>query len=82
MFNRPPLGGFDAKLAGAYLLPPTIKPKKKKKPLVEAPEQELDKQAAALGNAVALEKLAEAQRRIASGDMGGGWNPFDQLIAK
>jgi len=82
MFNRPPLGGFDAKLAGAYLLPPTVKPKKKKKPTVEAPEPELDKQAAALANAVAFEKLAEFQRRLASGDLGGGWNPFDQLITK
>jgi hypothetical protein len=76
---KPTLGGFNAKLAEAYLLPPTVKPKKKKKPAPPA-ETELDKQADALAYASMQEKLAEFNQRLAARDLGGGWNPYDQII--
>lgn len=81
MFNKPLLGGFDAKVAGAYLLPPT-KPKKKKKvqPEDELPEA-LNKEASALAEAIVFEKQAELRRRVQSGDLGGGWDPNAQIIA-
>lgn len=79
MFNKPLLGGFHEKVAGAYLLPPTTKPKKKKKVQPDEQLEELDKAAAALATAVVLEKQAELHRRVQSGDLGGGWDPNNQL---
>jgi hypothetical protein len=83
MFNNlrsnlfPTLGGFSNKLAGAYLLPPTEKIKKKKK-VTPVEETELDKEAAFAEQAI-LEQQAITRRQLQSGDFGGGWNPFNQF---
>jgi hypothetical protein len=75
----PLLGGFNAKAAAAYLLPPTDKVKKKKKPTpIKLPEEELDKEAAFSEEAI-LEQQAIMQRQLQSGDFVGGWNPFKQV---
>jgi hypothetical protein len=75
MFPRPPLGGFSAKYAGAYLLPPTVKPKKKKK--VQTDEESLDELAKTAAAQDALdEQRMIMRRRLQAGDLGGGWNPF------
>lgn len=82
MFNRLSLGGFHEKVAGAYLLPPKSKLKKKKKdqPAEELEQlEELDKVASAIAEAVVLEKQAELRRWTQFGDLGGGWDPNDQL---
>lgn len=81
MFRKPLLGGFDAKVASAYLLPPSPKPKKKKKIQAEtSPAEPTCKQAATRLEAIVLEKQAEFCRRLQSNDLGGGWNPHDQII--
>jgi hypothetical protein len=83
MFNKPMLGGLNVKAASAYLLPPPLKPRKKKQKtkLENLPEENesLDKQASALADAIVFEKQAELYRKIESGDLGGGWNPHDQI---
>jgi len=83
MFNKPMLGGLNVKAAGAYLLPPTLKARKKKQKtkLEKLPEENelLDKQASELATAIILEKQAELFRKIQAGDLGGGWNPYDQI---
>jgi hypothetical protein len=80
MYNIPPLGGFTSKLAGAYLLPPTRKLKKKK---VQKPEQELDtaEKVASIVSQIVFEKQAELANRIHSGNLGGGWNLFDHSVS-
>jgi len=83
MFNKPTLGGIDVKAASAYLLPPSLKSRKKKqKPKLEQlaeNDEALDKQASAVAAAVVFEKRAEFFRKVQSGDLGGGWNPYDQI---
>jgi hypothetical protein len=77
--NMPVIGGFDPKVAAAYLLPPTDKVKKKKKVTPAQPDEEaLDKEAA-FAEAAILEQQAIMQRQLQSGDFGGGWNPFKQV---
>lgn len=76
MSHLPILGCLDEKQAKAYLLRPTGKSKKKKrrrgggvgKVAADAAEQAINVQQAAM------------QERLQSGDLGGGWNPSDQLI--
>jgi hypothetical protein len=80
MTAMPTLGGLDEKYAGAYLIRPTAKPKKKKKKKSKRPTLKgLDKAAAdAAVQAISAQQIAMRQR-LQSGDLGGGWNPFDQL---
>lgn len=83
MFNKPMLGGLDVKAASAYLLPPSSKPRKKKQKLkleqLAENDEALDKQASEIAAAVVFEKQAELSRKIQAGDLGGGWNPYDQI---
>jgi hypothetical protein len=72
------LGGFDAKTAAAYLMPPTDKVKKKKKGTPAEQLEELDKEAA-FAEAAIFEQQAIMQQQIKSADFGGGWNPFQQF---
>ena len=74
----PLLGGFDAKTAAAYLMPPTDKVKKKKKGTPAEQLEELDKEAA-FAEAAIFEQQAIMQKQIKSADFGGGWNPFQQF---
>jgi len=55
--------------------------KKQKTKLEKLPEENelLDKQASELATAIILEKQAELFRKIQAGDLGGGWNPYDQI---
>jgi hypothetical protein len=78
MFTRPTLGGFSAKYAGAYLLPPADKLKKKKKP--QSSEDVVDELAktAAAQDAV-REQQAVMRRQLRANDLGGGWNPYNQI---
>ena len=80
MTDMPTLGGLNEKYAGAYLIRPTTKPQKKKKKKPQTPDTlELDKTAAdAAVQAISDQQIAMRQR-LQSGDLGGGWNPFDQL---
>ncbi len=78
--NMPMLGGFHWKAAGAYLLPPAKKPKKKKQTTPPAEEVELAKAAADLAEQLVWEKCAELRRRLQACDLGGGWNPHDQIV--
>jgi hypothetical protein len=73
MFNRTMLGGVSDKYAGAYLLPPAKR--KKKKQLTEVDPEVLDK----VASAVVREQQAIMQQQLAAGDLGGGWNPYDQV---
>lgn len=71
MYDAVPLGGF--KFAGAYLLPPAVKPKKKKKlrPAETEPSPALeDKQA------FFLEKAAEWQSSFDAACLRAGWQPW------
>jgi hypothetical protein len=76
MPDSPILGCLVEKGAGAYLIRPTGKSKKKKKRrrsgidklATDAAEQAIDAQQVVM------------QERMQSGDLGGGWNPSDQLI--
>lgn len=79
MFNMPILGCVTEKYAGAYLIPPIEqeKKKKKKRKLQSAGIDNLAKVAAA--QALDAQQTI-MQRRIQSGDLGGGWNPSNQLI--
>jgi hypothetical protein len=78
MFNMPILGCVTEKYAGAYLIPPVEQEKKKKKRKPQSPG--IDK----LATAAAIQALdvqqAIMQRRIQSGNLGGGWNPSNQLV--
>lgn len=76
--HLPLLGGFNAKTAAAYLLPPTDKVKKKKKGTPAEQLEELDKEAA-FAEAAIFEQQAIMQQQIKSADFGGGWNPFQQF---
>jgi hypothetical protein len=71
MSNLPPLGGFNFKLAGAYLLPPA-KPMKKKKPLKSKPIQDEEK-AAALLDAIMRKEAANTLSHLASYNFASGW---------
>ena len=77
------LGGLDIKAASAYLLPPSSKPRKKKQKLkleqLAENDEALDKQASEVAAAVVFEKRAEFLRKVQAGDLGGGWNPHDQI---
>jgi len=78
MWNKPLLGGFDIKYAAAYLLPPTtIKKKKKKMPAEE--ETEVEKVAAALGNAIVNARLSLLRQQMRSGDLGTGQHFNNQI---
>lgn len=83
MFNKPILGGLNVKAASAYLLPPSSKPRKKKQKLkleqFAEKDEALDKQASAIAATVVFEKQAEFLRKVQSGDLGGGWNPYNQI---
>lgn len=59
------------------MLRPTVKPKKKKK---KKQAEELDKVAMDLGLEAINSIRTSMQKRVQSGDLGGGWNPSDQLI--
>jgi hypothetical protein len=74
MFNGIMLGGISEKYAGAYLLPPTKRKKKKPQPDEVDPEV-LDK----VASAVVRNQQAIMQQQLAAGDLGGGWNPYDQV---
>jgi hypothetical protein len=69
MNGQPLLGGVSEKLAAGYLLRPKKKRKKK-----QTKEQEAEKVAAAWLNA-----QLDFNARVQSGDLGGGWNPLDQI---
>jgi len=69
MNGLPLLGGINEKLAAGYLLRPKKKRKNKK-----TEEQEAEKVAAAWLNA-----QLDLNTRVQSGDLGGGWNPLDQI---
>jgi hypothetical protein len=78
MWNKPLLGGFDIKYAAAYLLPPTtIKKKKKKMPAEE--ETEVEKVAAALGNAIVNARLSLLRQQMRSNDLGAGQHFNNQI---
>lgn len=87
MWNKPLLGGFDIKYAGAYLLPPTTiesveaedEKKKKKKKRVDAAKIEVEKMAAVLGDAIVIDRLSLIKQQLRSGDLGGGWHPDNQI---
>lgn len=67
MWNKPLLGGLDIKYAAAYLLPPTtMKKKKKKTPLEEEEETDVEKVAAALGNAIVNARLSLLRQQMHS----------------
>lgn len=78
MMHMPILGCLTEKCAGAYLIRPD-KPdkseKKKKKKLTS-----IDKLAADVAERAVAGQQVILQRRMQSGDLGGGWNPSDQLI--
>jgi len=71
------MGGVSEKYAGAYLLRPNVKLKKKKK---KDQKEILDKAALDAGLQAFNSVKTAMQKRIQSGDLGGGWNPSDQLI--
>lgn len=78
MSGLPTLGCLSEKSARAYLLRPLEESKKKKKKKRQVTE--LDKVASdAAEQAIAMQQLV-MQARIRSGDLGGGWNPSDQMI--
>jgi hypothetical protein len=84
MSNIPILGCLNEKFAGAYLIRPTVKPKKKKKKKKQnsAQSEELDKLASAIAEQSVISQQIVMQKKLQSGNLGGGWNPFDQLIDK
>lgn len=79
MWNKPLLGGFDIKYAAAYLLPPTTVKKKKKKMPLEEEDTEVEKMAAALGDAIVNARLSLLRQQMSSGDLGGGRHPNNQV---
>jgi hypothetical protein len=81
MSHMPILGCLDEKFAEAYLIRPAADPKKKKKKKRKpAQVEELDKLASAtIEQAVDTQRIA-MRKQLRSGNLGGGWNPFDQLI--
>jgi len=79
MSSMPLLGCLDEKSAGAYLLRPTVKSKKKKKKKNQA-DDKIEKIALATAERAIGVERALLQRQLQSGDLGGGWNPFDQMI--
>ena len=66
MWNKPLLGGLDIKYAAAYLLPPTTVKKKKKKAPLEEEETDVEKVAAALGNAIVNARLSLLRQQMHS----------------
>ena len=78
MPEMPTLGGVSDKYAGAYLLRPDTKLKKKKKKKKQ--DESLDKMATDAGLVAFNSVRAVMRKQIQSGDLGGGWNPADQLI--
>ena len=80
MNQLPMLGGLDEKYAGAYLIRPKAKPKKKKKKSRKGPMSQLDKMASDAATHAIEGQRIEMRQRLQSGDLGGGWNTFNQLI--
>jgi len=78
MSDMPILGCLVEKSAGAYLIRPTKKSKKKKKKKRRATG--IDKVAADAAERAIDAQQITMQVRMQSGDLGGGWNPSDQLI--
>jgi len=78
MWNKPLLGGLDIKYAAAYLLPPTTMKKKKKKVPLEEEETEVEKVAAALGDAIVNARLSLLRHQMRSGDFGAGQHSNNQ----
>jgi len=78
MTNAPLLGCLDEKSAGAYLIRPTKQEKKKKKK--KRQPTGIDKVATDAAERAMAAQQAIMQGRMQSGDLGGGWNPSDQLI--
>jgi hypothetical protein len=68
MFNLPTLGGFNPKLAEAYLLPPA-KPVKKKK----QPKPTREEKVAALADAIVREQTQNTLFHLSSYDFMAGW---------
>lgn len=68
MWDRPLLGGFNIKYAAAYLLPPTTIKKKKKK-MSEEEDTEVEKIAAALGEAIVNARLSLLRQQMKSTDL-------------
>jgi hypothetical protein len=66
MWNKPLLGGLDIKYAAAYLLPPTTMKKKKKKTPLEEEETDVEKVAAALGDAIVNARLSLLRQQMHS----------------
>ena len=79
MWNKPLLGGLDIKYAAAYLLPPTTIKKKKKKMPAEEEETEVEKVAAALGDAIVNARLSLLRQQMRSGDLGTGQHFNNQI---
>lgn len=77
MNGMPILGGISDKYAGAYLLRPKAKSKKKKKKTQDA---DLEKKAADVAQSALHQTQVTLQKQLRAGDLGGGWNPSDQLI--
>jgi hypothetical protein len=71
MSALPPLGGFDPKIAGAYLLPPAtgMKKKTKKKP-VEADKEKM----ASFFEAIVTKETENMQAHFSGFDFTAGWN--------
>jgi hypothetical protein len=66
----PPLGGFDSKLAAAYLLPPTTGTKKKpKKKTVNADKEKI----ASFFEAVATQEAQNMLSHLSGFDIAAGW---------
>ncbi len=78
MWNRPLLGGLDIKYAAAYLLPPTTIKKKKKKMPLEEEETDVEKVAAALGDAIVTARLSLLRNQMRSGEFGAGRHSNNQ----
>ncbi len=76
-----PLGGFNAKAAEAYLLPPKEEDEKKKKKRKRQKQKRLSVKEALLVDAIA-EKRAEMLQKLRDHDLGGGWNPLNQPISE
>jgi len=79
MWNKPLLGGLDIKYAAAYLLPPTTVKKKKKKMPAEEEETEVEKVAAALGDAIVNARLSLLRQQMRSNDLGAGQHFNNQI---